>query len=176
MHTNRLIVGVCKKTANSNYLMTSLTIFDIHEDALFVVIGCLAPLDFLSLSQTCSHFRHLSDPMKYSAMNKYWQTKCQQSWSSIKKSNYTTDNYRDLFKLMVDFIVWTINNNDIDQLQFSIIFKDTDLELQIQNKNKHPGINIKSSKIRQLACNIEMTMDKIVQALKNLCLSQITST
>ena len=145
--------------------MTTWTMFDIHDDALFLIIGCLKPLDFLSLSQTCLHFYHLSDPMKYCAMNKYWKIKCQKSWSLIKKNNYATDNYKNLFQSMIDFMVRTIGEN-FDQ--FSIIFHEPHLESHSKRKDF-----IKSLKLRQQGCNMEITMDKMAEVLKDCFLSHI---
>ena len=90
-----------------------LSIFDIHDDVVFFVINYITPLDLFSLSQTCSHFYHLSDPTKYSAMNKCWKRKCNESWSLINKNKYTTDNYINLFRSMVEVIVWAIAD-DLD--------------------------------------------------------------
>ena len=63
----------------------------------------------LSLSQTCLHLYNLCDEKKYHHTNKYWQQQCQRSWILITKNNYTSqnNNYKAVFKSMVDFIVTT---------------------------------------------------------------------
>ena len=130
-------------------------IFDINDDVLFFVISHLTPVDLLSLSQTCLHFYCLSDPTKYSAMNKYWKTKCQQFWSLTKKNKYTTDNYKNLFQMMASFIIHAHAMN-----------KHADVYLE--NINSFKTLNL-----HQGTFGMKMTVDKFVTITKRSCLSYI---
>ena len=116
-----------------------IRIFDIPNDTGFLVIDYMTLFDFLSLSQTCSHFYKLSDPIKYPAINKYCQKKCQQFWSLIEKSNYTTENSKFLLQSMIDFVVCTFG----DMLK----------------EKRHKMIS--KSKILQRVRNMKITVDRL---------------
>ena len=104
-----------------------IRILDICDDVLFHVISFLTPLDFLLLSQTCSHFHSFVDATKRSPMNKFWKQRCEQCWKLIKENNYKSrDNkytYDILFQSMIEFIIEVLklsaakplSNNDLLQ-------------------------------------------------------------
>ena len=134
-----------------------LHIFDIHDDTLFLVISHLTPLDFLSLSQTCLNFYRRSDPTKYSAINKYWQIQCQEFWSLMKKNNYTTDNYKNLFQTMAEFVIYNIN---IPEYMYDFI----DMYNSSKYKDdRHLYISEKTLNLHQRTFGMEITVDKFVK-------------
>ena len=89
-------------------------ILQISDDALFVVLLYTTPFDFLSLSQTCSHFYNLNAKSD-SKTNKYWQERCEWFWSLINYQKYKPKNYnyKFLFESMVNFIFVSVDK-DVD--------------------------------------------------------------
>lgn len=120
------------------------SIFKISDDSWLLIFHLLRPHDFISVSQACSHFHNLSNPMRHSSNNKYWKDQCEQQWKQTKHNccnshNYACDialirnkdynynyNYFHLFRSMMHFIVKTVTNklnynNGIRPLIWSLV-------------------------------------------------------
>ena len=125
-----------------------IRILDICDDVLFHVISFLTPLDFLLLSQTCSHFHTFVDATKHSPMNKFWKQRCEQCWKLIKENNYKSkDNkytYDILFKSMIEFML------DVLKLSAAKPLSNNDL---LQK-------NLRMQK--QFGYNMQLTVDKVI--------------
>ena len=121
--------------------MTS--ILDLPDDVLFAVLMFTTPPDLFSVSDTCSHFRNLSDRKKYPPVNKYWQQQCKCLWTLVETNNFTPQNYdyKCLFESMVDFITIEKMSHTVDMAAIS--------------------------KTRKLAQNIELRMDDTLATMAN---------
>ena len=149
--------------------MQQLTPFDISKDAWIVICGCLTPLDFLSLRQTCSFLCDTTNNRKHVSINKYWQKQCESFWSQIKKSHYKTENWFCLFQSMIDIIILCDlrsilkkHEKTIEQLQStdSIIFRNNAHDNNIRyNKQNLEQLDAKLRLIYGMKITINTILD-----------------
>ena len=151
--------------------MQRLTPFDISKDVWIIICGCLTPLDFLSLRQTCSFLRDTTNNRKHRSITKYWQQQCESFWYQIEKSHYKTKNWFCLFQSMIDIIILCDliimlkkHEKTIEQLQStdSIIFSDNIADGHGNNiRYKNQNLQRLDAKLR-LIYGLKITMNAVL--------------
>ena len=134
-------------------------ILDLPDDVWFLTFYFLTPLDFTSIPSTCLHFCHLT---KCSAANKYWEYQCQRLWAYIKENNYSTQNFREVFRLIIDFTLTILTGNSYDsfkKMHDSETFAEIESHVDYDDTNKDKDKLFK--KLRKQGYNMKISVDTI---------------